>query len=169
MVPPFLLGIGKSLLGGILGSPLIMGAIAVFIAYNAGYFLGARDATRDMVSKLEIASLEAELANMKAEKKIAEDAAKQAESDRSATDALAAQLARELNEYKAKLAAAGRKCELTPADVCDVYGLHSPQCKNRDKKHRNKSTGLALGLRGDGIAGVDRRCPGRPQAMRQCG
>lgn len=155
--------------GVIAGSPLLSalaaGALAWFIAYN----VGVRDGTRDMVSKLEIASLEAQIANIEREKKIAEDAAKQAESDRAATDALAAQLARELNEYKAKLEKAGRKCDLTPDDLCDIYGLHSPQCKNRNKKHRNKSTGLAWGIRSDAARSFDGQRLCRPKVVRQCG
>lgn len=157
------------ILGWLLGNPLILGALLIVAAYNFGYWLGERDGTRDMVSKIELANKEAEIANLKNEKRMAEDAAKQAAEDEASAADLASKLAGELNDYKDKLAKAGRKCELEPSDYCDIYGLRHPKCKRKDKKTGDRHIGVARRILTDLSAAVEWRCTGRPQAMLECG
>ena len=150
--------------GSSLLSALTTGVIVWFLAYN----LGVHDGTRDMVTAIEKAELEAEILNLKNEKKIAEDAAKQAEADEASAADLASKLAGELNDYKDKLAKAGRSCKLTPDDICDIYGVPRG-CRGKRKKAGDRPPGLGQGLLADLSAAHERRCLGRPQAMRECG
>ncbi len=139
-------GLAGKAIGGIfgwlLGNPLILGALLIVAAYNFGYWLGERDGTRDMVSKIELANKEAEIANLKNEKKIAEDAAKQVETDKADLEALAAQQQGEINAYKAELASRGQKCPLSPADRCRIYKLPKG-CGGKGKAASDRPTGLA--------------------------
>ncbi len=140
-------GIAGKALGWLLGNPLILGAILIFLAYNFGYWLGERDGTRDMVSKLEIASKEAEIANLKNEKAIAEAAAKQATTDNADLETLTSQKQGEIDELVKKIKAAGKECRIPDATMCRRYGVSCDKGNGGKQKAVHSLAGVAQCLR----------------------
>lgn len=163
-----LAGLLSLFLGSRLGIAALSGLImliAVPLAFGAGILKGTWQTEARMITQLEKVSLENEIANLKEEKRIAEEARKQAEADEAAAQEREVQLTGEVNEYKLKLEKAGRKCELTPDDLCDIYGVRSKQCNRKNKKTGDRSTRYAKVLLAQVFAAVEWRCTSRPQAM----
>lgn len=141
--------------------------LLMFVAFYAGFYKGVWQTQASMISAIEKASLEAEIANLKNEKAIAEAAAKQAETDKSDLEDLASQQQGEINAYRDKLEKAGRKCELSPSDYCDIYGLRHPKCKRDGKKTSYLAARLARYLQAHRIAVGYWQCPGRLEGLRR--
>lgn len=150
-----MLAILTTLLGSRLGIAALAGLamiIALPIAFAAGFLKGKWQTEATMISAIEKANLENEIALLKEEKKLAEESRKQAEADNAELEKQAAILSGEVNEYKDKLDKAGRKCDLSPDDYCTIYGMRHPKCDRKGKKTGNTTRSLAVSIQTHRIA-----------------
>lgn len=116
-----IMGLAKSIIVGwifqkLFGSVLFWiagGAVASFLAYNAGQFVGYNRAT----DRCNAAALEAQLEAVKRDIEIEKKVTEQVTRERDILDAQAEDLERKVAKYETELAKRKDKCPLTKSDV----------------------------------------------------
>lgn len=133
-------------LGSRLGVAALAGLfmiVALPITFGAGVLKGRWETEASMISAIEKAKLEAEIANLKDEVSREKAAKETSDKDAAELEEKTKLLAGEVNEYKTKLEQAGDKCTLDADDVCNIYGLRSPQCKRKRQSSSDQYKRLA--------------------------
>lgn len=118
--------------------------IALPLAFGSGFLKGKWQTEASMISAIEKANLENEIANLKNEKKIAEDSAAQAEIDRGDLSKLVADQQVKIEELADAITKRGKGCPINPNDMCRLYGVSCDKSQGNKRKASHQFTKLSL-------------------------